>query len=74
MCDGKHHNTQVIYRVDVDRFEEHVVRWCEDCGGIVVDLESDGRLFGKVMKMRFPKFMYEFIKMGGMKEGAEKDV
>jgi hypothetical protein len=72
MCDGRHHNLQVIYRVDVDRFEEHVVRWCQDCGGIVVDLESDGRRFGKVMKMKFPKFMYDLVEINKQIKGGKR--
>lgn len=37
---------------DIDR----VVRWCPDCGAVVVDGECDGRVApGRVMQMRFPR-------------------
>ena len=58
MCDGKNHNLKVIYSVDVGYREEHVVRWCKDCGAVVVDQESDGILFGNIVKMKFPKSLY----------------
>ena len=61
MCDLKNHNLEVIYVADGGWNEEHVVRWCRDCGAVVVDSESDNRLFGYVVKMRFPKFLYDFI-------------
>jgi valyl-tRNA synthetase len=32
-----------------------VIRWCEDCGAVVVDLDCDGRTHpGDVMEMKFP--------------------
>lgn len=61
MCDGRHHNLQVIYEVDAGWNEEHVVEWCEDCGAVVVRRESDNRCFGDVVKMKFPKLLYEVI-------------
>jgi hypothetical protein len=34
----------------------YAVRWCERCGAVVVDAESDGRLSpGRLMKMRRPE-------------------
>jgi len=62
MCDGHNHNLKVIYVADVGWNEEHVVRWCEDCGGVVVDRESDNRRFGKVVKMKFPELAYEHFR------------
>jgi len=39
--------------------EEEVVRWCEFCGAIVIDLEIDNRTFpGHVREMSFPQLMY----------------
>ena len=55
-------STSSVYVADVGWNEEHVVRWCADCGGVVVDRESDNRLFGKVVKMRFPKYAYEHFR------------
>lgn len=32
-----------------------VVRWCRNCGAVVIDTDIDGRTMpGDVMKMRFP--------------------
>lgn len=37
---------------DVDQ----VIRWCPECGAIVIDADCDGRTFpGKVMEMKLPK-------------------
>jgi hypothetical protein len=55
MCNLRNHNLQTIYHVDAGWNEEHVVRWCGDCGAIVVDRESDNRRFHPVMKMKFPR-------------------
>jgi len=60
MCDNHNHNLKVIYRTGEDAWnEEHVVRWCVDCGAVVVDRESDNRRFGTVVSMRFPRHEYE---------------
>ncbi|KKM86045.1 hypothetical protein LCGC14_1283090, partial [marine sediment metagenome] len=51
-----------------------VVRWCPDCGAIVIDVDVDNRIRhgpGRVMKMRFPKFMYEFIELKKQNEGGK---
>ena len=69
--DGKH-SLIVIYSVDAGWNEEHIVRWCENCGSIVVDRESDNRNFGRVMKMRFPAIIYrlnELVKENKDEEG-----
>lgn len=35
--------------------EQYVVRWCNQCGAVVVDLDVDGRTApGAVRKMRVP--------------------
>ena len=55
MCDGKNHNLKVIARFGND-MEEEVVRWCRDCGGVVVDLDFDGRTRpGYIRKMQVPR-------------------
>lgn len=46
-----------LRRYDLGWNEEAVVRWCPECGAIVIDKESDGRtLPGKMM---FPKILWE---------------
>lgn len=38
------------------------IRWCSDCGAIVIDAECDGRLYpGRYMKMRMPKASKEYL-------------
>lgn len=33
-----------------------VVRWCENCGGLVIDKDIDGRTYpGRIAPMIFPK-------------------
>ncbi|KKK57157.1 hypothetical protein LCGC14_3057340, partial [marine sediment metagenome] len=60
------HNLELIQRfpVGVDG-EERAIRWCSDCGGVVVDLDVDGRAVGPgdVMKMRFPGVFYQYIEL-----------
>ena len=57
MCDkvnGKH-NLKVIYSSGMYG-EYEVVRWCKDCGAVVVDMDFDGRTApGRIRKMEFPK-------------------
>ena len=55
--DNKHvGRLEVIYRCVVSDVEEEVVKWCPVCGAIVVDNESDGRVYpGRIKKMMFPK-------------------
>ena len=37
-----------------------LVKWCQICGAVVVDLEIDGRVTpGHYMKMKFPKQIYQ---------------
>ena len=39
---------------------EEVVRWCPECGSVVVDVDVDGRtMAGKQMKMRVPRIAKE---------------
>lgn len=54
MCDGHNHPLREIYRSGHDI--QDVVRWCPDCGAVVVDGEMDGRVRpGHVVPMQFPK-------------------
>lgn len=49
------HNLIVIYESGSSD-ESDVVRWCVDCGAIVVDKDYDGRTRpGAIMKMKLPK-------------------
>lgn len=54
MCDGINHNLIAIYSDHAIGHEE-VVRWCEDCGAVVVDLDVNGvTQSGGIKKMMFP--------------------
>lgn len=56
MCDKKNHPLIEVFRTGCEDGIQSVVRWCPDCGAVVVDEELDGRVYaGSVMKMRFPK-------------------
>lgn len=47
---------KVMYRSSIGIHEEGVVRWCPNCGAIVIDIDYDGRTnSGGIMKMDFPK-------------------
>jgi hypothetical protein len=61
MCDGRKHNLiDILFEPGDLPGLESVVRWCSDCGAIVIDSDIDGRTWpGKVMKMRFPKITIE---------------
>jgi hypothetical protein len=49
------HELIVIYE-DGDSNESNVVRWCPNCGSIVVDKDYDGRSNpGHIMNMKFVK-------------------
>lgn len=57
MCDGKNHNLKIIYRHNRQCDNgENVVRWCKDCGSVVVDIDVDNRTVnaGGVVKMEHP--------------------
>lgn len=51
---GQHNLIPVYSHGTAD--EETVVRWCPDCGAVVVDKDIDGRTFaGNVRKLQAPK-------------------
>jgi hypothetical protein len=53
-CQGDHKLIE-IFRAENPNGIEHVVRWCGDCGAIVVDGEMDGRVKpGAAMRLRLP--------------------
>ncbi len=54
-CKNKH-KLIVIWEFEPDFGSTAIVRWCENCGAIVVDIDFDGRTKpGDVMPMMFPK-------------------
>ena len=53
---GKH-DLENIFEVGND-MSTNVVRWCRNCGAIVIDVDYDGRTNpGQVMKMKYPKII-----------------
>jgi hypothetical protein len=58
-CDGKgNHDLQVIFLTSCGDAPdaEYVVRWCAECGAIVVDIDMDGRTApGRARKMELPR-------------------
>ena len=37
---------------------DEVVRWCPECGSVVIDVDVDNRTMpGKIMKMRHPRVL-----------------
>lgn len=56
MCDKINHSLKVIMRVSDSYDEGKVVKWCTDCGAIVIDGEYDGRTRAGIhMVMTLPK-------------------
>ena len=49
------HDLEFIYGTETWEKDTYV-RWCKNCGAIVVDVEYDGRLRpGEIMKMKYPE-------------------
>ena len=60
MCDGRNHPLKEIYRSGYEDDIQDVVRWCPECGAIVVDGEIDGRTRpGGGAPMRFPSIRHQ---------------
>lgn len=56
---GQPHPLVEIARHRNGGMEDVVVRWCPQCGGVVVDADVDNRTSpGAFMKMRFPVSAY----------------
>ncbi len=54
-CQAGHHDLTVIYKDPINGMCEAVVRWCKNCGCVVIDRDIDGRTSpGSLMKMRAP--------------------
>lgn len=74
MCDLKNHNLQTVIKVPTGLDgQERVVRWCKDCGGLVVDIDVDGRTMepGGVRKMEFPGVLHQYIDLKKQNEGGK---
>jgi hypothetical protein len=53
-CRGGNHSLKMISAYGPDQYRT-VVRWCEECGGVVVDVDCDGRIYpGNILSMQFP--------------------
>lgn len=60
-CKKGLHPFVTISSVDINLFEEKVIRWCPECGAIVVDMEVDGRLYpGHYKKIRYPNITKKY--------------
>ncbi len=58
VCRSGEHALQKIYTGHRDTVSEEVVRWCKNCGSVVVDVDYDGRINqGQMMQMRTPTIM-----------------
>jgi hypothetical protein len=70
MCiDGKKHSLIEIYSSGSDA-EADVIRWCYECGAIVVDTDYDGRTnAGAVFAMRRPN---NFVKTKKTETGINR--
>lgn len=55
-CKNGKHNLWEIFRARESGDVDNVVRWCSECGAVVVDQDMDNRVMaGRMMKMQFPK-------------------
>ena len=55
-CKAGNHSLVEIYKIYRGQDEVEVVRWCEECGSVVVDIDCDGRIYpGAIAKMKIPK-------------------
>lgn len=54
--DSQEHALTPIYTRGSGEGEAIVVRWCDKCGAVVVDHDTDGRTYpGYYSRMRFPQ-------------------
>ena len=55
-CNDSNHNLEVIYCEDLPFDNQYVVRWCSNCGAVVIDLDNNNRTYpGVFMRMKFVK-------------------
>lgn len=60
-CQNGKHPLKEISRTS-DGFTDKVIRWCPTCGALVIDMESDGRVYpGRYQKMQLPKLCKDKI-------------
>jgi hypothetical protein len=65
-CAKGKHDLVAIYG-EYEHYEEYVVRWCKDCGAIVVDIDYDNRTEpGGLSPMRFSNLFKEHINQNGI--------
>ena len=54
-CGKDDHDFVAVVRIEMDKGEYKVVRWCRRCGSIAMDHEIDGTTIrGYYMKLRHP--------------------
>lgn len=62
ICQNGNHSLEVIYEFDASHDSQHVVRWCNYCGAVVVDIDYDNRTNpGAIQKMKFPQLLKEIV-------------
>lgn len=53
------HPLKAIY-TDSDGFVDRVIRWCPECGAVVIDTDVDGRVYpGNFMNMQLSNLYIE---------------
>jgi hypothetical protein len=58
-CNGQHDLLRIMIKPTGDPGVEHVTRWCQNCGAIVVDVDVDGRTQpGAGSSMNFPRITH----------------
>lgn len=56
-CKKGNHRLDIVYSSGGDQ-ERHVVRWCRNCGSLVIDVDFDGRTNpGAIMGLVSPAIM-----------------
>ena len=64
ISNGREHNLEVVLSKS---YSDHadVVRWCKNCGAVVVDVDFDSRTNpGQIMKMRLPRITEVIVREG----------
>lgn len=60
LCKGGDHDLIAVFDSQSWDYSQFVVRWCQNCGCVVVDIDMDGRTMpGGEMKMQAPKILRE---------------
>ena len=54
---GYHDFVEIMTRPHSWDDSEEIVKWCQYCGCIKINIEMDGRFFGQTMKIRAPKIL-----------------